>query len=75
MDIKLEKKKGIQKKHIPYIVGGAVFVTILGSIIFGNHASTLKVDARGLNIGEVKKERRRNHPPVQFQFGFANFER
>lgn len=56
MDIKLEKKKGIQKKHIPYIVGGAVFVTILGSIIFGNHASTLKVDARGLNIGEVKKE-------------------
>lgn len=31
-------------------------VVILGSIIFGNHASTLKVDARGLNIGEVKEE-------------------
>lgn len=56
MDIKLEKKKGIQKKHIPYIIGSAALVVILGSIIFGNHASTLKVDARGLNIGEVKEE-------------------
>lgn len=56
MDIKLEKKKGIQKKHIPYIIGGEALVVILGSIIFGNHASTLKVDARGLNIGEVKEE-------------------
>lgn len=56
MDIKLEKKKGIQKKHIPYIIGGAALLVILGSIIFGNHASTLKVDARGLNIGEVKEE-------------------
>lgn len=56
MDIKLEKKKGIQKKHIPYIIGGAALVVILGSIIFGKHASTLKVDARGLNIGEVKEE-------------------
>ena len=56
MDIKLEKKKGIQKKRIPYIIGGAALVVILGSIIFGNHASTLKVDARGLNIGEVKEE-------------------
>ena len=56
MNIKLEKKKGIQKKHIPYIIGGAALVVILGSIIFGNHASTLKVDARGLNIGEVKEE-------------------
>ncbi len=26
MDIKLEKKKGIQKKHIPYIAGGALFL-------------------------------------------------
>ena len=56
MDIQLEKKKGIQKKHIPYIAGGALFVLLVGWIVFGNHASTLKVDARGLSIGEVKKE-------------------
>ena len=39
MDIQLEKKKGIQKKHIPYIAGGAVVILLLIWIIFGNHAS------------------------------------
>jgi HlyD family secretion protein len=54
MDIQLEKKKGIRKKHIPYIIGGALFVLLLGWIIFGDHSSTLKVDARGISIGEAK---------------------
>lgn len=56
MDIQLEKKKGLQKKHIPYVAGGVVFLALVGWIIFGDHASTLKVDARGLNIGNVTKE-------------------
>lgn len=53
MDIQLEKKKGLQKKHIPYVAGGVLFVILLGWIIFGDHASTLKVDARGISIGNV----------------------
>lgn len=53
MDIQLEKKKGIQKKHIPYIAGGAVVILLLIWIIFGNHASTLRVDAASLNIADV----------------------
>ena len=53
MDIQLEKKKGIQKKHLPYIGGGAVILLLLGWIIFGNHASTLKVDGKSLNIADV----------------------
>ena len=28
MDIQLEKKKGLQKKHIPYIAGGALFIIL-----------------------------------------------
>ena len=40
MDIQLEKKKGLQKKHIPYVAGGVLFVILLGWIIFGDHAST-----------------------------------
>ncbi|MCD8177151.1 MAG: HlyD family efflux transporter periplasmic adaptor subunit [Tannerellaceae bacterium] len=56
MDIKLEKKKGLQKKHIPYVIGGTLFVVLLGWIIFGNHASTLKVDARGISIGTVTSD-------------------
>ena len=56
MDIQIEKKKGIQKRHIPYIIGGAAFLVLVGWIIFGDHSSTLKVDARGINIGEVKND-------------------
>ena len=29
MDIQLEKKKGFQKKHIPYVAGGALFISTL----------------------------------------------
>ena len=32
MDIQLEKKKGLQKKHIPYVAGGVLFVILLGWI-------------------------------------------
>ncbi|MDD2951639.1 MAG: efflux RND transporter periplasmic adaptor subunit [Parabacteroides sp.] len=56
MDIQLEKKRGLQKKHIPYVAGGVLFVILLGWIIFGDHASTLKVDARGISIGNVTRE-------------------
>lgn len=56
MDIQLAKKKGIQKKHLPYVAGGTLFLALLGWILFGDHASTLKVDARGLNIGNVTRE-------------------
>ena len=56
MVIQLEKKKGLQRKHIPYVAGGVLFVILLGWIIFGDHASTLKVDARGISIGNVTRE-------------------
>lgn len=54
MDIQLEKKKGIRKKHIPYIAGGALFLILLGWIIFGDHSSTLRIDSRGISIGTAK---------------------
>lgn len=54
MDIQLEKKKGIQRKHLPYIIGGgALLLWFLWWIIFGNHASTLRVDGNMLNIADV----------------------
>jgi HlyD family secretion protein len=56
MDIQLEKKKGIRKKHIPYILGGAAILLLLVWIIFGDHSSTLKVDARGISIGIAKRD-------------------
>jgi HlyD family secretion protein len=54
MDIQLEKKKGIRKKHIPYIVAGALFVLLLGWIVLGDHSATLKIDARGISVGEAR---------------------
>ncbi len=54
MDIQLEKKKGIRKKHLPYIAGGALFLFLVGWIIFGDHSSTLKIDSRGISIGAAK---------------------
>lgn len=56
MDIQLEKKKGIQKKHIPYLIGGALVLLLTLWLIFGNHASTLRVDAKGLNITDVRQD-------------------
>ncbi len=53
MDIQLEKKKGLKKKHYPYVAGGVLFLVLVGWIIFGDHSSTLRVDARGVSIGNV----------------------
>lgn len=53
MDIQLEKKKGIRKKHIPYIAGGGVFLTLILWIVSGNHRPTLKVNARTVETGKV----------------------
>ena len=53
MDIQLEKKKGIQKKHLPYLIGGGIILLLLGMIVFGNHAATLRVDRESVNIAQV----------------------
>lgn len=56
MDIKIEKKKGIQKKHIPYILGGVLLLALIGWSIFGSHKSTLRVDRKGIVAQEVKSD-------------------
>lgn len=56
MDIKIEKKKGIQKKHIPYIIGGVLLLALIGWSIFGSHKSTLRVDRKGIVAQKVKSD-------------------
>ncbi len=53
MDRIIEKKRGLQKKHIPYIAGGAFVLIVLLWILFGNHQSTLQVDAEDVTISNV----------------------
>ncbi|MCI1639828.1 MAG: efflux RND transporter periplasmic adaptor subunit [Bacteroidales bacterium] len=54
MDIEIKKKKGIPRKYWPYIIGAAVLAALLIWLSLSNFANTLKVERKGLSIGEVK---------------------
>ena len=55
MDIKLEQKKyRIPKRYRPLVIGGAAVVAVLAWLALGNFSSTLRVDRRGLSIGDVR---------------------
>ena len=55
MDRVIEKTKGQRlMKYWPYVAGGCLLLAILGWLLFGNHASTLKVSKDELTISEVK---------------------
>lgn len=55
MDIKLEKKKYvIPKRYRPLVVGGVFVMAVLVWLASGNFSSTLRVDRRGLSIGDVR---------------------
>lgn len=53
MDIQLEKKKGIKKKHLPYIIIGVAVLCAFGWILWGNHASRFNIDKDKIAIQEV----------------------
>ena len=56
MDRIIEKKKGfVFKKHGPYVAGGCLLLVLLGWVIFGNHASTLRVSQEELTISDVSR--------------------
>ncbi|WP_298615303.1 efflux RND transporter periplasmic adaptor subunit [uncultured Odoribacter sp.] len=55
MDKIIEQKKGLKKKHIPYILGGAFVLLFIGWLVFGNHSSTLRVEKDKITIEEIKK--------------------
>lgn len=55
MDTILEKKKGIRKKHIPYIIVGALVLIALIWLIFGNHVSKFNVDRDKVMMQNVAK--------------------
>lgn len=72
MDRIIEKKKGLQKKHIPYVVAGVAFVGLVMWALFGTHHNTLRVKRDDIRIatvtkGEFKDYVRLNSTVVPFQ--------
>lgn len=56
MDKILEKKKGIGRKHIPYLVAGAVGVAVAAMLIFGS-GHRMKADASRIAVSDVLRGR------------------
>jgi HlyD family secretion protein len=58
MDIKIEKKRGwrglLRKKNLPY-AAGVIFLVFVLWLVFKDHSSTLRVDARTINIVKVER--------------------
>ena len=55
MDIVIEKRKGIRKKHIPYIAGGLFLLLMVLWLLFGDHSAKLNVEKNKLSIDSVTK--------------------
>ncbi len=54
MDRTIEKKKGLQKKHLIWIAGAALFLFLAGMLIFGDHSSAFRVERDKLTISAVE---------------------
>ena len=55
MDRIIEKKQGLQKKHIPYIAGGLLVLTLILWVIFGNHQNTMRIESKDVTINNVRQ--------------------
>lgn len=53
MDKTIEQKKGLKKKHIPYVAGGVFVLVFIGWLVFGNHEATLRVEKDKITVEEV----------------------
>lgn len=65
MDRKLEKKRGITRKNIWYFLFGALMITVLAIIIFGDKSSKYNVDVSRITIEEVKHDIFQDYITVQ----------
>ncbi len=55
MDTILEKKKGLRKKHIPYVAGGGALLIAIMWLIFGDHSPKLRVESKGVTVSDVTR--------------------
>ncbi|MEN8157852.1 MAG: HlyD family efflux transporter periplasmic adaptor subunit [Bacteroidota bacterium] len=65
MDRKLEKKRGITRKNIWYLLFGALMIALLLVIFFGDKSSKYNVDVSRITIDEVKRDVFQDYITVQ----------
>lgn len=65
MDRKIENKGWLSRKAIWYIIFGALMLTVLGIIIFGDKSSKYNVDVSRITIEEVKHDVFQDYITVQ----------
>ncbi|WP_165024249.1 efflux RND transporter periplasmic adaptor subunit [Dysgonomonas sp. ZJ279] len=53
MDTIIEQKKGLKKKHIPFLIGGLIFLIVIIWLVFGDHSSKLNVEKDRVTVQEV----------------------
>jgi len=56
MDRKIEKKRGLTKKHVLYAVIAVLVLAMTGIIVFGDKSSRYNVDISRLTIDEVRQD-------------------
>lgn len=56
MDRPIEKKKGLKKKHIGYIIGGIIIIVLVYMAFFTDRTSTYRVEKDKLIIEKVIKD-------------------
>lgn len=55
MDVKIEKKKGLKKKHLIIGLAGALFLTLIYFAFFATNLSTYRADKEKLSIAKVEE--------------------
>lgn len=65
MDRKLEKKRGLTRKNIWYVLFGALMIAVFGIIIFGDKSSKYNLDVSRITIEEVKQDVFQDYITVQ----------
>lgn len=55
MDRIIEQKKGLKKKHIPFIVAGGLFLILIAWLIFGDHSSKMRVNSASIIVSTAQQ--------------------
>jgi HlyD family secretion protein len=55
MDKVIEKKKGIQKKHIYWGVGIIIIILLVVNVVFGDHSSVFRAETDKITVSDVEE--------------------